>query len=217
MTESQKTAFTASDIDAMAQRYRANFINSLSGFKAAALLGTTDGTTDNLAVVSSVVHIGANPPLLGMIMRPHTVERHSLQNIKDRKMYTLNQIAADITGKAHQTSARYPQNTSEFTATGLTAWYSADFAAPFVAESPLNIGLEVAEHLTLCNKTELVIGRIRQVHVNRAAIAGDGYLDLEQLDIACISGLDSYHRTQRIAQYAYAKPDEPVREKTPPE
>jgi hypothetical protein len=33
------------DIDSMEQRYRANLINSLSGFKPAVLLGTTDGQT----------------------------------------------------------------------------------------------------------------------------------------------------------------------------
>ena len=71
---------TRDDLDELEQRYRANLINSLSGFKSAVLLGSSDGKTNNLAIISSVVHVGANPPLLGMIMRPHTVQRDSLDN-----------------------------------------------------------------------------------------------------------------------------------------
>ncbi len=73
------------DIAAMDDRYRVFFVNALSGFKAAHLVGTTSATEegqDNLALFSSVVHIGANPPLLGMISRPHTVPRHTLENIQ---------------------------------------------------------------------------------------------------------------------------------------
>ncbi|MFT7259781.1 MAG: hypothetical protein ACI9MS_001643, partial [Glaciecola sp.] len=99
--------FNASDIDNMAQRVRANFINSLSGFKSGNLIGTRSagdkiGTKgiDNLAVVSSVFHIGAHPPLLGMIMRPHTVRRDTLQNIKDTGEYTINHICSAIVEKA---------------------------------------------------------------------------------------------------------------------
>ena len=76
--------FNASDIANMEQRYRANFINALSGFKSANLIGTISKSGQhNLAIVSSVFHIGAHPPLMGMIMRPHTVPRDTLQNIKD--------------------------------------------------------------------------------------------------------------------------------------
>lgn len=53
------------DIQAMDQRERARLINSLSGFKSANLIGTCDKQgLENLAVVSSVVHLGSNPPCL---------------------------------------------------------------------------------------------------------------------------------------------------------
>lgn len=212
MTESQ-SAFSASDIEAMPQRYRANFINSLSGFKSAALLGTTNGTTNNLAIVSSVVHIGANPPLLGMIMRPHTVVRHSLQNIKDNQRYTLNQVHTQWTDAAHQTSARYGDEESEFDAVGLTPWFSEHHSAPYVLQSPLKIGLTLEQRVVLCNETELIVGRIQEVFVNSDRIAQDGYVDIEQLGCACISGLDSYHSTHKIAQYGYAKPEQALTQK----
>ena len=136
--------FTRGDIDALAQRYRANLINSLSGFKSATLVGTTNGVTNNLAIVSSIVHVGANPPLIGMIMRPHTVTRDTLSNIKQQGFYTLNHVAVDWVDKAHQTSARYAPDESEFEAVGLTAQISESFSAPYVKESEIKIGLKIS-------------------------------------------------------------------------
>ncbi|MCJ8275234.1 MAG: flavin reductase family protein, partial [Bdellovibrionales bacterium] len=48
-------------------------VNSLSGFKSANLVGTQskDGQT-NLAMFSSFFHLGANPPLMGFVLRPHS-------------------------------------------------------------------------------------------------------------------------------------------------
>ena len=204
---------TRDDLDNLEQRYRANLINSLSGFKSAVLLGTTDGKTNNLAIISSVVHIGANPPLLGMIMRPHTVQRDSLDNIKQQGFYTLNHVNTQWADKAHQTSARYEQDESEFDAVGLTPFFSDTFSAPYVKESEVNIGLKVAQHFSLLNNTEMVIGEIQEVFFAKDALDKDGYLDIEALNTASISGLDSYHSSKRLARYAYAKPNVPLETK----
>ena len=204
---------TRDDLDNLEQRYRANLINSLSGFKSAVLLGTTDGKTNNLAVISSVVHIGANPPLLGMIMRPHTVQRDSLDNIKQQGFYTLNHVNTQWADKAHQTSARYEQDESEFDAVGLTPFFSESLTAPYVKESEVKIGLKVAQHFSLLNNTEMVIGEIQEVFFAKDALATDGYLDIEALNTASISGLDSYHSSKRLARYAYAKPNVPLETK----
>lgn len=204
---------TRDDLDNLEQRYRANLINSLSGFKSAVLLGTSDGKTNNLAIISSVVHIGANPPLLGMIMRPHTVQRDSLDNIKQQGFYTLNHVNTQWADKAHQTSARYEQDESEFDAVGLTPFFSDTFSAPYVKESEVNIGLKVAQHFSLLNNTEMVIGEIQEVFFAKDALDKDGYLDIEALNTASISGLDSYHSSKRLARFAYAKPNVPLETK----
>ncbi|MFT6388340.1 MAG: hypothetical protein ACJAUP_001720 [Cellvibrionaceae bacterium] len=52
------------DFNAMSDRFHVNFINSLSGFKSANLIGTVDSVQNtNLAIVSSVIHLCAKPPL----------------------------------------------------------------------------------------------------------------------------------------------------------
>ena len=51
------------DFDDLDHVYRINMMNSCSGFKSANLIGTksNDGTP-NVAVFSSVTHLGSNPP-----------------------------------------------------------------------------------------------------------------------------------------------------------
>ncbi|WP_296044992.1 flavin reductase [uncultured Alteromonas sp.] len=199
----------ADGIDAMAQRFRANFINSLSGYKSANLVGTcNEHKHTNLAIVSSVVHIGANPPLMGMIMRPHTVIRDTLGNIKQTGFFTLNALPVSHYASGHQTSARYDPAVSEFEEAGFTPLWKSDFAAPFVAESPLRIALKLEDILPIpTNNTELVIGRIQQVQIEPSVITADGTVDIAALELAAITGLDTYHQARPVAKMAYAKPD----------
>jgi flavin reductase (DIM6/NTAB) family NADH-FMN oxidoreductase RutF len=202
------------DIEAMPQRYRAMFINSLSGFKSANLLGTISGEgNENLCIVSSVFHIGADPALMGMITRPQTVRRDSVNNIKTNGFYTLNHVNPDIVNAAHQTSARYDEDISEFKQTGLTPHYVDNFPAPFVAESHLRIGLQMHEiKLLEVNNTELVIGEIQLVSTHTEAIEPDGSIDIETLQTVAVSGLDRYHSTKKVARLSYAKPDKDLEE-----
>jgi flavin reductase (DIM6/NTAB) family NADH-FMN oxidoreductase RutF len=192
----------------MEQRKRAQFINSISGFRSVALIGTTDtnGQT-NLAIFSSIVHIGSNPPLLSFIMRPDSVERHTLTNIMETGFYTINHINADMYEKAHQTSARYPKNVSEFEATGLTPSFKNGFVAPFVAESHIQIGMEFKERINInINQTSVIIGQIKFVHYPDNCLLDDGFVDIEKAGTITSSGVDSYHTTQLLQKLEYAKP-----------
>lgn len=207
-----KCAFSTSDIEQMPQRYRAEFINCLSGFKSANLIGTRSREgVDNLAVVNSVVHIGAHPPLLGMIMRPHTVQRDTLENIKNTGVYTINNITSDITAAAHLTSARFETSVSEFEAVGLTAKDSGAVDAPYVTESSIQLSMEVQDIQYLAiNQTELVIGQIVEVVLPEESVDKTGYIDIERCGSIAISGLVGYHKTQQTARYGYAKAGQPV-------
>jgi flavin reductase (DIM6/NTAB) family NADH-FMN oxidoreductase RutF len=192
----------------MEQRKRAQFINSISGFRSVALIGTRDtkGQT-NLAIFSSIVHIGSNPPLLSFIMRPDSVERHTLTNIMETGFYTINHINADMYEKAHQTSARYPKNVSEFDAAQLTPAFKNDFVAPFVAESNIQIGMEFKERINInINQTSMIIGEIKFVHYPTNCLLDDGFMDIEKAGTITSSGVDSYHTTQLLQKLEYAKP-----------
>lgn len=199
--------FEQSDIHAMTQRFRANFINSLSGFKSANLVGTVSKDQQtNLAIISSAFHIGADPALMGFINRPHSVDRHTLENLIDTGYYTLNHVHTGIIDQAHQTSARYERDESEFTEVGLTPLWREGFAAPFVDESFVRIGLQYKEHHTLLNNTVMVIGEIVMVDVPESSVKDDGLVDMTITNTVAVSGLDTYHSPKKIKRLAYAKP-----------
>ncbi|WDE98988.1 flavin reductase [Lentisphaera profundi] len=194
------------DFQTMEKRYRTNFVNSLSGFKSLCLAGTisTDGMT-NLAPISSVVHIGANPVLMGMVMRPDTVTRDTLKNIRETKFWTLNHITADFFKAAHQCAARYPADISEFKATGLSPYYGS-ISAPYVEQSSIQIGLELKEEITIqANGTHLLIGQVIEVMMPNEIVREDGSLDIEKARSITVSGLDTYHSTSEISRLAYPK------------
>lgn len=200
--------FSYDDLMQLPSRYRGTLLNKVSGLKPANLIGTKskDGRT-NLAVFNSVVHIGANPPYLGFVLRPATVERHTYESIKETGVYTINQITAQIHQKAHQTSAKYERGISEFEAVDLKEFYHENFHAPFVAQSPIKIGLRFEEeHYVKCNATRLIIGKVEHLFLPEGIIEDDGHIALEQLDSIAIGGLDSYYAIEKLGRYAYAKP-----------
>ena len=201
--------FSGDDILNMEARKRVTFMNSLSGFKSASLIGTIDNDNNtNLAIFSSVIHLGSNPALVGFVNRPDTVDRHTLENIMQTNLFTINHINTSIFKQAHQTSARYPKNISEFDATGLTIEYINEFKAPFVKESRIKYGLELVEkHELKINGTILVIGKVIEVILPESCLLSDGAIDIEMAETIAISGLDSYHTTEKIAKLSYAKPD----------
>ena len=193
----------------MPTRQRAHFINSLSGFKSANLIGTQDvnGQT-NLAIFSSVVHLGASPALVGFIMRPDNNDRHTLDNISISKQYTINQVSTAFYEKAHQTSARYPREKSEFDEVGLSTFHLDSINAPFVKESRLKYAVTLKEILPIpLNNTLFVIGEITDVICDQEVIKDDGYIDIESLQTVSVSGLDSYHISERLSRLSYAKPN----------
>ncbi len=192
----------------MEQRKRAQLINSISGFRSVALIGTIDtqGQT-NLAIFNSIVHIGSNPPLLGFIMRPDSVERHTLTNIMETGYYTINHINSSMYEKAHQTSARYPKTVSEFDATQLTHLFKEGFVVPFVNESHIQIGMEFKERIPISiNQTSMIIGEIKWIHYPDHCLSEDGFLDIEKAGSITSTGQDSYHTTQLLQRLEYAKP-----------
>ncbi len=199
---------TKENILALEKLYKTNFVNSVSGFKSANLIGTIskEGKT-NLAIFSSVIHVGANPPLMGLLMRPVSVERHTYTNIKEMGYYTINHINKEIYKQAHRTSARYDKDVSEFDACELTPQFTEAVKAPYVKESEIKIGLKFVEEQEIkSNGTIFIVGEIVEIILPDYVVAMDGYIDIEKAGTIAISGLDNYHETRRIARLAYAKP-----------
>jgi flavin reductase (DIM6/NTAB) family NADH-FMN oxidoreductase RutF len=192
--------------------YRRDLINSLTGYKSLNLIGTKNRLgISNLSPFSQIFHIGATPPLVGILFRPHTVKRDTLENILETETFTLNHVTENFFKEAHQAAARYEG--SEFEAVGLEEEYLSDFHAPFVKLSPVKIGCKLVEKQTLrVNGTELLIGSIEHIFVDQKGLRPDGSLDLNVLGTVTVSGLDEYHLGQKLARLSYPKPDKDLQE-----
>jgi flavin reductase (DIM6/NTAB) family NADH-FMN oxidoreductase RutF len=199
---------SADEVLGMERLVRARLINSVSGMKSANLVGTADrrGRT-NLALFNSVLHIGADPPCLGMIFRPLTVRRDTYDNIKATGVYTLNHVHAGIRERAHQTSARFAAGVSEFEACGLTPETTRTVKAPYVAESRVKIGLAYQEEHTIrVNQTILLVGRVLEIRLPEEILGEDGYVDLAAAGSLAITGLEGYHEVGPAVRLPYARP-----------
>ncbi len=202
------TNFKSDEIYELEKHYRISLINSLIGYRALNLLGTssTDGIT-NLCIISSVFHLGANPPLIGLVLRPEREHNDTLINITSTGEYTLNNVLPDWYMQAHQTSASYPSGVSEFDACGFKKQYIKGFKAPFVGQSNIRIGLELREVIDMeINGTTIVIGEVVHILTEDALIKADGTIDHINAGTMTVAGLDTYYLPQLVGQLSYAKP-----------
>lgn len=199
---------SAEAIAAFEKQYRTNLINCLSGFRMAMLVGTQNAAgLTNLAIFNSATHIGANPPLIGLIFRPDSVDRHTLSNIRSTGQYTLNTVPQKLVQAAHQTSARYAADQSEFEACGIKPSYSDKLKAPYVAESPLRFGLELQEEVAIkSNGTYLVIGEVQEIWLKPNLLEADGSIRPDKAQLLAVAGLDHYYLPSFLARLDYAKP-----------
>ncbi len=190
-------------------RYRARLINCLSGVKTACLIGTVDneGAT-NLAVFSSLFHLGANPALMGLIFRPHVTPRHTLENFKETGFATINLLSSSYQENIHHTSARFSKDQSEFDRCGFTPEFLNEGVAPFVKEAQVKWSLSFVRQVDIPeNGTHMVIGAVEDVFIPQNILKEDGFLDLAAIDPCLVTGLDCYHQVKSGTRYAYAKPD----------
>lgn len=200
--------FNSNDINQLHHLYRINLINSCSGYKSANLIGSksNDGVP-NVAVFSSVTHLGSNPALLGFFLRPTTVMRNTYHNIKATKVFTINHIFEDILDDAHHTSAKYDESISEFDATTLEEDYKDDFLAPFVKGSPIQLAMRYVEEYSIAaNNTILVIGEIQKLFVPDDLLEKDGFINLSKGNVASINGLDGYTIPKLKTRLDYQRP-----------
>jgi flavin reductase (DIM6/NTAB) family NADH-FMN oxidoreductase RutF len=192
----------------MQARKRATLINSLAGYKTAVLVGSkSKNGIENLAIFNSITHIGANPPLFGLIFRPHSVRRDTLENILEIGFYTFNYVAYGDAAMAHQTSAKYEESISEFEKTGFISEYLLDFKAPFVKQSFVKIAMKFEQQILIpINNTILLIGSIQHVFCPDSLVKEDGFVALHEADVLACSGLDAYYKTELLQRLPYAQP-----------
>lgn len=197
------------DFDDLDHLYRINLMNSCSGFKSANLIGTksNDGIP-NVAVFSSVTHLGSNPPLLGIVFRPVSdVPRNTYENIKETGQFTVNHIHLDIIEQAHHTSAKYDKRISEFDITELEEEYKNNWHAPFVKGAPIQMALTYCEEYKIkANNTIQLIAEIKDLYIIDDILEQDGFINLSKANVVAINGLDGYSLPSLKQRIDYQRP-----------
>lgn len=200
--------FNEKDIYDLEHIFKINLINSCSGYKSANLIGSisSDGI-ENVAVFSSVTHIGSSPAVFGFFLRPTTVIRNTYNNIKATGKYTINHIHQSIIEDAHHTSAKYDPDVSEFDVTNLTAEYKGDCKAPFVKGAPVQMEMTYVEEYPIkVNNTILVVGKVSGLYIEDHLIEEDGFVNLSKAQVAAINGLDGYAVANSKTRFGYQRP-----------
>ncbi len=176
------------------------------------MIGTGDSSESaNLAIFNSISHVGSNPPLLGLIFRPLTVERHTYDLIHKHRQLTINSVPLERIRDAHATSAKYPAGISEFGAASLTPVFREGFQAPGVEESPVRIGCSYSgEYLIPENNCIFMTVKIEWVELPEDSVSEDGFIDHPKLGNAGVIGLNSYYQGTLRERLGYAQPGEPI-------
>jgi flavin reductase (DIM6/NTAB) family NADH-FMN oxidoreductase RutF len=200
--------FDNKDISNLDKIYRINLINSCSGFKSANLLGSISiNGNPNVAIFSSVTHLGSSPPTLGFILRPTTVPRDTYKNIKEFGVFTINHIWEDVIEDAHHTSAKYPEGISEFNMTNLESEFKGKFEAPFVKNAPVQMSMKFIEEIYVpSNDVMLIVAQIQELYVQDKLLQEDGLINLSKGNIVTINGLDTYAVPKFKKQLSYQRP-----------
>ncbi len=201
------TYFNLEEISKLEHLFKLNLINSCSGYKSANLIATKSQNQEtNVAIFSSVIHLGSKPPLLGFILRPTSAPRNTYENIMETGFFTINHIHKPILKDAHHTSAKYKKTISEFDVTNLETDYKNNFYAPFVKDCPIQIAMKYLDEYDIkTNNTKLIIGEIQGLHIKKNLLKKDGFINLPEGNIAAIIGLNGYAIPQLKERFEYQK------------
>ena len=208
--------FDALAIDEMSKIPRINLINSVTGYKSANLIGTCSSKGAlNLAIFSSITHLGSNPPLLGFMVRPFgTTSRDTYKNIKENHYFTINHITKSMISDSHHTSASYDSEVSEFEKTNLESEFLDNHKVPFVKESPVKLLCKyVNEYKIEENGCFHIIASIEKIYIEEDLLEEDLFIRLDKANVVTINGVDGYALPKLIDRFEYARQNEPTKSK----
>lgn len=198
---------TLANIQELDKISRLNLVNSCTGFKSANLIVTSSETHWNVAIFSSVVHLGSDPAMLGIVFRPTTVPRNTLQNMLERTYFTVNHITQEQIIDAHHTSAKYDYEVSEFDQTNLEPELIENWKVATVKNSPVQLYCSYVNSYPITeNDTIFVLAKIEAIRFQEDIQNPDGWLDLSKGEVVAINGLDGYCSTELLQRQAYARP-----------
>lgn len=202
--------FDNEDIAALSKVPRLNLINSVTGYKSANLIGSISSSGIlNVAIFSSITHLGSNPPMLGFMIRPIVATpRDTYKNIKENFYFTVNHVTESMIESAHHTSANYESAVSEFDKTDLESEFLDEIQVPFVKNSPVRLLCKyLNEYRIEENGCIHIIASIEKIFVKDELLEDDLFVRLDKGNVVTINGVDGYAAPALANRYEYAHPN----------
>lgn len=196
-----KTVYRPEEWAAWSDRYRAQFFNSLYGGRLVAMLCTETEQGANVCPVSQILHVGASPASVGILLRPES-DRHQTRALLDAKRPTsLHWMPSEKLHEAHQCSAAYPAHASEAEAVG---WTFHPYPMSSLEEALISVQLDWKETHPLFNGTALYVFHLTSIQTSIVP-REDGFWDF-QGGLLHSQGLDHYGRFESESALPYARP-----------
>ena len=132
--------WTSSEWSHWPRHQRGHFFNSLYGARIVPLL-VTEGKIWNAAPMSQILHVGADPARVGILLRPESSGHQTRTNLAQTPWASLHAMPVECADQVHQASAAYDENTSELERLGWTYERWKGFPVAYLSEAGWSLAL----------------------------------------------------------------------------
>jgi len=166
----------------------------------------------NLSPFSFFNVFSNNPPIL--IFSPSrrgrdNTTKHTYENIKELPEVCINIVHYPMVEQMSLASTEYEKGVNEFVKAGFTEVASDIIKPPRVKESPVSFECTVDQVIELGTEGgagNLVLARVKRIHINTDYLDEDGKLDNTKLDLIGRMGGNWYTRANEDSLFEIPKP-----------
>jgi flavin reductase (DIM6/NTAB) family NADH-FMN oxidoreductase RutF len=166
----------------------------------------------NLSPFSFFNVFSANPPI--MVFSPSrrgrdNTTKHTFDNIKEVPETVISIVNHRMVEQMSLASTEYAKGVNEFDKAGFTQRASETVRPPGVEESPVSFECSIDQVIELGDQGgagNLVIARVKKMHIREEYLKADGKLDPAKLDLVGRMGEDWYCHAGNESMFELSKP-----------
>lgn len=164
------------------------------------MVSCAENGKNNIITVAWAGTVCTNPPMLSISVRP---ERFSYGMIARTGEFVVNLTTKGLVRACDYCGVKSGRDVDKFKETGLTAKPSEHVAAPFIAESPVNIECRVKDILKL-GSHDMFLAEVLGVHIDKAFLNDKGKFDLSQAEPVVYSHGEYYGLGELLGSFGYS-------------
>lgn len=165
----------------------------------------------NLSPFSFFNVVSADPPIIifSPLVSFKDKQKDTYRNIKEIPEAVINLVNYPIVEQMSLSSIAYDKTINEFEKAGLTEVKSDTIRPPRVAESPVSFECTIEETIelgTTLGAGNLILAKIKLIHIKSKYLTKDGKIDQIKLDMVGRMGGNSYARINEQAEFQITRP-----------